>query len=371
MIKFHEPFVSKKLESNFNKMVKKNSFGSTYFREICTELLKDKFGYKNFLLTNSATSALELISILLKNSSFTEIIMPSYTFSSTANAFLRSGYDLEFIDIDINNLMIDINKIHKLNKNQLLGVVHYAGSSLNFDELYKQTGDDVNLIEDAAQGFGAMYNNKNLGEIGIAGCISFHHTKNIHSGFGGMALLSNELDFEKAQFIYERGTDRTKVISGLKNKYEWVELGSSFEITESSCAILESQLSDYQTIFEIRKELYLRYVDNLNNFAQDNNFYIQKHPDNFEPNYHSFYLIVNNEREALIDYLKKNNIQSYIGYVPLHSSSFGRSNNLYKNLKITDFVGERVLRLPMHTNLKIKDVDYVCNTIKKFYKENQ
>ena len=263
MIKFHEPYVSKKLEKNYSKLTKKNLFGSTYFREICTEILRDEFGYKNFLLTNSATSALELISILLKDQEFQKLKLPSYTFSSTANAFLRSGFDLEFIDIDVHNSMIDINKLQKLEKSELLGIVHYAGSSLNFTKLYEKMGKEVSFIEDAAQAFGVKFNNENIGQVGLAGCISFHPTKNIHSDFGGMALLSDRLDFEKAKFVYERGTDRSKVVAGLKNKYEWVELGSSFEITESSCAVLESQLSDYQRIYQIRKELYLRYIEYL------------------------------------------------------------------------------------------------------------
>ena len=371
MIKFHEPYVSKKLEKNYSKLTKKNLFGSTYFREICTEILKEEFGYKNFLLTNSATSALELISILLKDQEFQKLKLPSYTFSSTANAFLRSGFDIEFIDIDVHNSMIDIDNLQKLEQSELLGVVHYAGSSLNFEKLYEKMGNEVNFIEDAAQAFGVKFNDENVGQIGLAGCISFHPTKNIHSDFGGMALLSDQIDFEKAKFVYERGTDRSKVVAGLKNKYEWVELGASFEITESSCAVLESQLSDYQIIYQIRKELYLRYVENLKDFAEENNFYIQDHPSNFEPNYHSFYLIIQNNRDNLIKYLIENGIQAYIGYVPLHSSIFSKNKGLYEDLEVTDFVGERILRLPLHTNLKPKDIDYICKNIKNYYKTKE
>tara|TARA_B100000900_G_scaffold380977_1_gene367082 strand:- start:1168 stop:1869 length:702 start_codon:yes stop_codon:yes gene_type:complete len=231
-------------------------------------------------------------------------------------------------------------------------------------------GKAVSFIEDAAQAFGVKYNDENVGQIGLAGCISFHPTKNIHSDYGGMALLSDQVDFEKAKFVYERGTDRSKVVAGLKNKYEWVELGSSFEITESSCAVLESQLSDYQIIYQIRKELYLKYVENLKDFASENNFYLQDHPSNFEPNYHSFYLIIQNNRDDLIQHLIENGIQAYIGYVPLHSSSFSKNNEMYEELKVTDFVGDRILRLPLHTNLKLEDIDYICKILKNYYKTN-
>ena len=264
--------------------------------------------------------------------------------------------------------MIDINNLQKLEQGELLGVVHYAGSSLNFEKLYEKMGSEVNFIEDAAQAFGVKFNDENVGQIGLAGCISFHPTKNIHSDFGGMALLSDQIDYEKAKFVYERGTDRSKVVAGLKNKYEWVELGSSFEITESSCAVLESQLSDYQRIYQIRKELYLRYVENLKDFAKENNFYIQDHPSNFEPNYHSF-LIIQNNRDDLIQHLIENGIQNIV-YVPLQSSSISKNNEMYEELKVTDFVGDRILRLPLHTNLKLEDIDYICKILKNYYKTN-
>ena len=368
MIKFNEPYISKRLKKNFNTLNKKNLFGSTYFRDSCSEILENEFGYKNFLLTNSATSALELIAILLKDYGYSDIKLPSYTFSSTANAFLRAGYNIDFIDINIENLMVDVDKIGKLNENQLLVVVHYAGSSFDFDYLYKKLDKNINFVEDAAQGFGTKYNNINLGQIGLSGCISFHPTKNIHSGFGGMALINESLDYEKAEFILERGTDRSKVVSGLKNKYEWVGIGSSFEITEASCAILESQLLDYQRILQIRKELYLRYVKNLSEFVSFNNFHIQKHPNEFEPNYHAFYIIIDENRDDLINHLQQKGIQSYIGYVPLHSSTYSKNNNFYKNLETTDYIAERVLRLPLHTNLKIKDIDYISKSLKSFFK---
>ena len=145
MIKFHEPYKSEKLQKNLNYLYEKNTFGSTYFRDSCTEILKDKFGYSNFLLTNSATSALELSAMLLKDYGYKKVKMPSYTFSSTANAFLRSGYELEFLDIEIDNLMVNIDKLEKLNDNEIFAFVHYAGSSVDFDKLFKKLGKDTRI----------------------------------------------------------------------------------------------------------------------------------------------------------------------------------------------------------------------------------
>jgi len=260
--------------------------------------------------------------------------------------------------------MIDIENLNDTASNELYAIVHYAGSSFNFEKINK---NNLNFIEDAAQSFGVKYKGQNLGQIGLSGCISFHPTKNIHSDFGGMAIINERYDFDKAKYIYERGTDRSKVISGLKNKYEWVEIGSSFEITESSSAILESQLHDYEKIFAIRKELYMSYLENLHDLVLDKSIKIQDHPIGFEPNYHAFYILVNENRDLLIEYLFKNGVQAYIGYVPLHTSIFSKRNNYFKDLPVTEYVSERVIRLPLHTNLKVKEIIKICNLIKDFF----
>ena len=370
MIKFHESYKSEKLKQNLNYLYEKNTFGSTYFRDSCVEILKDKFGYSNFLLTNSATSALELSAILLKDYGYEKVKMPSYTFSSTANAFLRSGFKIEFLDIEIDNLMVNIDKLEKLNDNEIFAFVHYAGSSIDFEKIFKKLGKDVKFIEDAAQAFGVKYNNINTGQFGLSGCISFHPTKNVHAGFGGMAIINNELDFDKAKYIYERGTDRSKVISGLKNKYEWVELGSSFEITEASCAILESQLLDYDIIFQKRKEIFHEYAKGLKNLIIDKKIKIQKQIKNVNHNYHAFYIIVDEYRDEIIKFLGESGIQAYIGYVPLHSSSFAIKNKFNQVLEDTDYISERVIRLPLHTNLSIDDIKFVCKKLNTFFYEN-
>lgn len=365
MIKFHETYSSNKIKQNLIKLSDSNNFGSTYFRDSCTELLQDKFGYSNFLLTNSATSALEMSAILLKDTfEFERVIIPSYTFSSTANAFLRSGYNIEFVDIRKEDLMFDETKINKYSRNDLLVLVHYAGSSYNFQNL-KDIGKEVKFIEDAAQGFGAKYQNQNLGSLGLLGCISFHPTKNIHAGFGGMLLMDEKIDFDKASFVYERGTDRKKVIAGLKNKYEWVDIGSSFEITELSAAVLQAQLIDHEKIIKIKKEIYCRYLENLKELIDSEVLIVQKLHREVSINFHSFYIILKEDCNSFLESLKSEyGIQSYIGYVPLHNSKYGKKNNLNKKLKITEEISNKVVRLPIHTGLKNKDIDYITDSIK-------
>ncbi len=365
MIKFHTPYKSKRLKRNLIKLSKQNSFNSTYFRDACVEILESKFKYKNFLLTNSATSALEISAIMLKDENrFDEVLMPSYTFSSTANAFLRANHKIKFVDIDIENLMIDVNKINKINENQLLAIVHYAGSSFNFDKLTSKFGNDVSYIEDAAQSFGTEFNNKMTGTFGLFGCISFHPTKNLHAGFGGMLIVDKSMDFDKAKFIYERGTDRSKVISGLQKKYEWVEVGSSFEITELSSAVLESQLYDYEKIIGIREELYNTYLHELNELVENKLIRIQNISKEINPNYHSFYIIINKNIEDFLDNLNTNhNIQAYVGYVPLHSSKYGKKLGLNNSLETTENIGEKVVRLPLHTELKISEVKKISKSV--------
>lgn len=366
MIRFHETYNSSTIKNNLIKLSDSNGFGSTYFRDSCTELLRDKFGYSNFLLTNSATSALELSAIISKDSfTFDRVIMPSYTFSSTANAFLRAGHKVEFADVRKDNLMLDESSIDNLSRDDLLVLVHYAGSSYNFEHLNSLNFNN-SFIEDAAQGFGAKYKNRNLGSLGLFGCISFHPTKNIHSGFGGMLIMDEKIDFDKATFIYERGTDRTKVISGIKNKYEWVDIGSSFEITELSAAVLQAQLLDYEKIINIKKNIYLRYLKNFKNLVESNKIKIQKIDDGVSINYHSFYIILNQDSQDFLDkLLNQYAIQAYIGYVPLHDSKYGKYLNLDNTLKVTEDIANKVVRLPIHTGLTEIDIDYICDSVSK------
>ena len=210
-------------------------------------MLKNKFGLKNTFITHSATGALEMAALLTKENKKQKVYLPSYTFSSTANAFLRAGYDIEFLDINPDDLMINLDRVIKNAKNNILVPVHYGGYSVDMSG-YKDFKKNGTIIEDAAQGIGTTWDNKQVGLFGSLSAISFHHTKNIQGGYAGLLTVNDSKYIEKAKFIYERGTDRSKVISGIKNKYEWVEIGSSFQVPDILSAIIYAQLEDYDQI---------------------------------------------------------------------------------------------------------------------------
>ena len=369
MINFNETFKSNSINKYLNDISKTNNFLSNKYRQMCSDFICKNYDYKYFLLTHSATAALEIAAMVLKEDiklQNSRVFMPSYTFSSTANAFLRSNFKINFVDIDPKNMMADVSKI-KFKNNDIFVPVHYAGSYFDFDKYFSLRGNKPVIIEDAAQAFGVKYKNQDAGNFGRMSCFSFHPTKNLHSGFGGMLTFKYKKDFELAQFIYERGTDRSKVISGQKNKYEWVSLGSSFEMNELSSAVLLSQLEDIKIIQSRKKSIYERYQNNLQSLFNYDVFSTQEIPDYIKSNYHSFYLLLNESNSNFINFLYKNGIQSYIGYLPLHSSKYGKKNNLNVKLKYTETYHKRLVRLPSHANLSISEVDFVTDVIKKYY----
>ena len=223
MIKFHESYKSKNTIKYLEKVVNKNSYLDSYFRNGVEEYLSDKFGYKNFLLTHSATAALEISALLSVKKGIKRVMLPSYTFSSTANAFLRSNIKVKFCDIHNKDFNIDLNQIKSIKENDALCLVHYANSSSEISQA-KKLNFNV-LIEDAAQSFNVKYDNKLLGTFGDFGCISFHPTKNIHSGFGGLFISKSKSDLEKAKYIYEEELIDLKLLQELKTNMSGLTQG--------------------------------------------------------------------------------------------------------------------------------------------------
>lgn len=372
MIKFNDTYKSKSLKKYLNEISENNSFSSNKYRDKCNDYITKNFQYKYFLLTHSATAALEISAMIMRGDAKfknSKVFMPSYTFSSTANAFLRSNFNIKFLDIDPANMMADVSKV-TFKTNDIFVPVHYAGSYFDFDRHFTSSKNKPIIIEDAAQAFGVKYKNQEAGSYGRMSCFSFHPTKNLHSGFGGMLTFKFKKDYELAQYIYERGTDRSKVISGQKKKYEWVSLGSSFEMNELSSAVLLSQLEDIDYIQSRRKEIYEIYHNNLQSLIDDGLFDTQEIPDYIKPNYHSFYILLKESNSKFINFLYQNGVQSYIGYSPLHSSSYGRKNNIYSELKNTETYHKRLVRLPSHPNLTNTDVEFIIKLIKKYYLSN-
>ena len=368
MIKFHEPFKSKNTKKYLEEVIKRNSYNDNYFTERCYDLLSEFYQTKNLLLTHSGTAALEMSAMLLQESNHElkqepVIKLPSYTFSSTANAFLRSNFDISFLDVNEDDMILDSVEYQKLKDNEFLVNVNYANSTFDYPESYNHK-----LIEDAAQSFGVTFNKQPVGTFGRYGCISFHPTKNLHAGYGGLIIIKDNEEFELAKTIWERGTDRNKVISGQKNKYEWVSLGSSFQINELSASVLLSQLEEESTIRNVREEIYHTYKNILEDIELAEHMTTQKVNPKVSPNYHAYYIILKNNRANFIEFMSKNGIQTYIGYENLHSSYFGKKNGLDSKLPITDKLSPNLVRLPLHTGLKIEDVKYVCKKIREYFR---
>jgi len=360
MIEFHQTHKSRNLKKYLNKVITRNSYNDNYFLDASKELLSSIYSNSNILLTHSCTASLEIASLMLRELSkdIKEIKIPSYTFSSTANAFLRSGFNIKFVDISKQDLIV---KNSELNDESVLVSVNYANSTFDYKSNYEN-----NLIEDAAQSYGVKFNGIPVGKFGRFGCVSFHPTKNIHSGYGGLFILNSDDDFDLATSIWERGTDRNKVINGLQKKYEWVSIGSSFQMTELSAAVLLSQLESSEKVIKLRSEIYKSYLENLKPLIENQIIRIQKINPNIDPNYHTFYIIVNKDRENFLEYLYNSGIQAYVGYESLHDSSYAKSINLNLDLPNTQEITPYVVRLPLHTNLKKKDVIYICRKVREY-----
>jgi len=360
MIEFHQTHKSRNLKKYLNKVITRNSYNDNYFLDASKELLSSIYNNSNILLTHSCTASLEIASLMLRELSedIKEIKIPSYTFSSTANAFLRSGFNIKFVDISKQDLIV---KNSELNDGSVLVSVNYANSTFDYKSNYEN-----NLIEDAAQSYGVKFNGIPVGKFGRFGCVSFHPTKNIHSGYGGLFILNSNDDFDLATSIWERGTDRNKVINGLQKKYEWVSIGSSFQMTELSAAVLLSQLESSEKVIKLRSEIYKSYVENLKPLIENQTIRIQKINPNVDPNYHAFYIIINKDRENFLEYLFNSGIQAYVGYESLHDSSYAKSINLNLDLPNTQEITPYVVRLPLHTSLKKNDVIYICRKVREY-----
>jgi dTDP-4-amino-4,6-dideoxygalactose transaminase len=318
---------------------------------------------------------LELSAMLFDISPGDEVIVPSYTFVSTASAFLRNNCKIIFSEIDPETLMMDINDVKmKISaRTKAIVPIHYGGYSANIIEL-KNLCDENNiiLIEDNAQGLGSKINDKYLGTFGHASSVSFHETKNIHCGLGG-AIFINENDsalIDRAEDIWERGTDRQKLFKGLVDKYGWVDLGSSFYPSELQAAFLYAQLESIDKNIEDRSKLSNIYFEKLGELENQNYLKLQKNTLTTSFNNHAVIIILKNEDEAdaLRIHLKENGIGAFIGYVPLHSSKYGQKIGWKpEDLEITEKISKTILRLPLHNNLTEKDILYICLKIKNFF----
>ena len=348
--------------------------GDGEFTKKCSKLMEEKFNAQKILLTTSCTSALEMAAILLDIQPGDEVILPSYTFVSTADAFVMVGAKIVFVDINPKTMNIDENKIEEAitSKTKAIVVVHYAGISPDMDRIMKIAKEhNLKVVEDSAQGVMAKYKDKYLGTIADLGCYSFHETKNYSMGEGGAIVINDPELIERAEIIREKGTNRNKFFRGEIDKYTWVDYGSSYLPSELNCAYLYPQLKDAEMINNDRLTSWNYYKDGLKELEKDGCITLQYVPEYSEYNAHMFYIKAKNleERTMLIEYLKSKGIQAVFHYIPLHTSPAGmRFGRFFGEDKYTTSESEKLVRLPMYYGLTRKEQDEVINAIKEFYK---
>ncbi len=370
MIRFNVPFAGGKIKDNINKAIENGKFsGDGYYIDLCESLIKQQTGALKVLMVTSCTHALEITAILLNIKDGDEIIMPSYTFVSTANAFALRGAKIVFVDIRPDTMNINENLIEQAitKRTKAIIPVHYGGVSCEMDKINEiARKNNLLVIEDAAFGLMATYKDRALGTIGNMGCYSFHETKNIHCGEGGALLINDERFFDRADIIRLKGTNRKEYQNGKVNKYSWVDLGSNFNMNEISAAFLYSQLEISEEITKRRKEIWERYYSNLKAIQ---NIELPKIADDCQHNAHVFYIKVKNniERGSLMEHLKSKDIETSFHYVPLHSSKAGKRYGMFSGNDIfTTAESERLLRLPLYYELSNKEIDYICNQISQY-----
>ncbi len=373
-IPFNKPFiVGKELFYISQAVFEGNLAGDGKFTRLCSEWMETRFNASRVLLTTSCTAALEMSAILLDVGPGDEVILPSFTFVSTANAFALRGTRIRFIDIREDTLNMDESQLESMinQRTKALVPVHYAGVSCEMDTIMDiAQKHNVAVVEDAAQGVNAKYKEKYLGTIGHLGTYSFHETKNFISGEGGALVINDERFVERAEIIREKGTDRSKFFRGEVDKYSWVDVGSSYLPSEIIAAFLYAQLEEAETITRKRNEIYQYYAESLLGLQQQGHVRLPVIPEAATHNSHMFYLLTNSadEKDALILHLRKKGIHSVFHYIPLHSSPMGRKMGYHKgDLVNTEDLSARLLRLPCFFELKRNDQNRIIQEIYAFF----
>lgn len=374
MISFNiPPYIGKENEYITQAIESHKICGDGEFTKKCNKWVEDTTHTAKALLTTSCTHATEMAALLCDIRPGDEVIMPSYTFVSTADAFVLRGAKAVFVDIRPDTLNIDENLIEDAitEKTKAIVPVHYAGVACEMDKIMDiATRHNLKVVEDAAQGVMSEYKGKALGTIGDFGCFSFHETKNYSMGEGGCLLIRDEDMIELAEIIREKGTNRSKFFRGQIDKYTWVEAGSSYLPSELNAAYLYAQLESAKAIYDDRMASWELYKELLTPLADAGKIVLPTVPEGCKHNAHMFYIKAADlkERTALIAHLKENGVSSVFHYIPLHSSPAGQKFGRFHGEDIyTTKESERLLRLPMYYGLAADDVRYVCEKIKDFY----
>lgn len=374
MIPFNKPFLTGKEAHYMYKAVYAGKLsGNGYFTKKCHEFFENKYGFKKCLLTTSCTDALEMCALLADVKPGDEVIVPSYTFVSSALAFVRQGAKIVFADSMSTNPNLDAEKLESLitPKTKVIVPVHYAGVACDMDRIMEIANKyNIIVVEDAAQAIDSYYKGKPLGSIGHLAAFSFHETKNIISGEGGLLVVNDDKFVRRSEIIWEKGTNRSEFFRGEVNKYGWVDTGSSFLPSEVIAAFLYAQLENLKEIQDRRIAIWHKYYDCLKELSTKGFFRVPSIPDFATNNAHMFYLVCRSieERTALINYLKEKQILSVFHYLSLHKSDYYiRQYHESPNLQYSDLYTDRLVRLPMYYELSLEEVEIICSHIQRFY----
>jgi dTDP-4-amino-4,6-dideoxygalactose transaminase len=370
MIPFNKPFlIGSELKYIEDAVLSGKISGNGVFTQKCQAFFEKEYGFKKALLTTSCTDALEMCAILANIKEGDEVIVPSYTFVSTAIAFIRQGAKVIFADSYEDNPNIDADKIETLitSKTKAIVPVHYAGIACDMDKIM-QLAEKYNLvvIEDAAQAIDSFYKGKPLGSIGHMAAFSFHETKNIIAGEGGMLAINDSRYSERAEIIWEKGTNRSRFFRGEIDKYGWVDTGSSFLPSEIIAAFLWAQVENLKIIQDKRKKLWEYYYEKLNSLKEELNIQLPSLPEYATNNGHMFFIVFSNieDRSNAIKRLKDNGILAVFHYISLHSSPFYTDKYSGEALPNTDKFTDCLLRLPMFYELSFEQIDKIIECLK-------
>ena len=347
--------------------------GDGAFTKKCHALFEEQLGVRKAFMTTSCTHALEMTAILLALQEGDEVIVPSFTFVSTANAYALHGAKLVFADIRPDTLNLDESRLEELitPRTRAIVPVHYAGVGCEMDTIMEIADrHGLVVIEDNAHGLFGTYRNRFLGSIGHMATLSFHETKNFTCGEGGALLLNEDRYLKRAEIIREKGTNRSQLFRGEINKYTWVDIGSSFLPSDMLSAFLYGQLESKNHILEHRKRIWDTYTAGLKTWAQAHRVALPFIPDDCEQSYHMFYMIMPTaeDRDTLISYLKERGIHAVFHYLPLHQSQMGKQSAArYHACPVTDDMSARLIRLPFYNSLSQGEQEEIINTIMQFY----
>lgn len=373
MIGFNKPYFSGKELQYIQEAIRLEKLsGNGEFTQRCQSFFEQRYGFKKTLLTQSCTAALEMAAILLDIKPGDEVIMPSYTFVSTANAFVLRGAKIVFADSNENEPNISVAHVAQLisAKTRAIVVVHYAGVACDMDAIMALAKkNNLFVVEDAAQAIDSFYRNKPLGSIGHVAAFSFHETKNIISGEGGMLVINDEQFVKRAEIIWEKGTNRSAFFRGEVDKYNWVDVGSSFLPSEITAAFLWAQLEQLDFIQQKRKQHWQQYWEALKEMADAKFFQLPAIPEYASNNAHIFYLLTTSSvaQRVLLYNLKHAGVQAIFHYLPLHQSPFFTQGSAPAKLPNAERFAETLIRLPLYVELTQPEIAKVCTAIKNCF----